>query len=66
MITDFEEFFIRKFFSLLFDLPRNSGGTPADPSRYTGVPTALNTEPESELLSDWRFTANQFVLATTP
>jgi hypothetical protein len=31
-------FFIPKFFSLLFGLPPNSRGTPADPSRHTSVP----------------------------
>jgi hypothetical protein len=33
---DYEDLFIPQFFSLLYDLPPNSHGTPTDTSRHTG------------------------------
>jgi hypothetical protein len=37
-IMDFDDFLFRSFFLLLFDFPRNSRGTPVDPSRNTSLP----------------------------
>jgi hypothetical protein len=40
--------------------------TPISYSSHCRLKTLLWMERESELLYDWRFTANQFVLATNP
>jgi hypothetical protein len=41
LIMDFDDFLYSSiFFSLLFDLPPNCRGTPADPSLHTNVPHA--------------------------
>jgi hypothetical protein len=37
-----------------------------EPVRLTPPDSKLIQESESELLYDWRFTANQFILASSP